>query len=158
MKKLLIILLFGLSNLASAYDRSEAIEALQNKNYKVAHSKFKAAAENGDLVSQWFLGTIYQNGNGVSKDMLIAKYWYEESALQGYADAQNNLSILYSLGKESDRDYLKAYMWANLASFNGSTKASKFRDSISTLMSEDDVNKSQQMSKRCLESNYKRCE
>ena len=48
-------------------------------------------------------------------------------------------------------------MWYNLGSYNGSKKAGENKDEIAKKMTPADISKAQDMSSRCLESNYKDC-
>ncbi|GEM_PF-5717314 len=54
----------------------------------------RQAAENGDRKAQYTLGICYRDGNGVTKDLTLAKYWFEKSAKQGHAPAIQALKNL----------------------------------------------------------------
>ncbi len=49
--------------------------------------------------AQYNLGRMYQYAMGVSKDLSMAKVWYEKSANQGFDSAQNSLGNLYYSGR-----------------------------------------------------------
>jgi len=51
-------------------------------------------AEQGDAWSQLNLGSAYDHGMGVKRDVDKALYWYQKSAEQGLAEAQYNLAHL----------------------------------------------------------------
>ncbi|MGI9482151.1 MAG: tetratricopeptide repeat protein [Hyphomicrobiales bacterium] len=51
-----------------ASDREKALQAYQKGDYRGAHELFKAAADDGDLMASWWLGRMYQLGQGVSLD------------------------------------------------------------------------------------------
>jgi TPR repeat protein len=51
---------------------------------------------------------MYVNGKGVLKDYKQAVYWCQKSADQGYAKAQSNLGIAYTIGKGVLKDYFNA--------------------------------------------------
>ena len=51
--------------------------------------------------AQYYLGNMYDNGQGVLQDYSKTVKWYRLSAKQGDADAQNNLGVMY-------RDALRA--------------------------------------------------
>jgi TPR repeat protein len=42
---------------------------------------------------------MYRNGEGVTQDYQEALKWYRLAAEQGYATAQNNLGVMYVMGK-----------------------------------------------------------
>jgi len=48
-------------------------------------------------------------------------------------------------------------MWYNLGNYNGSESAGENKDKIAKQMTPADVSKAQDMSSRCLESNYTDC-
>jgi len=83
--------------------------------------------------------------------------WYTKAAEQGYASAQLNLGVMYVTGSGVLTDNRRAYMWWNLGAFNGSEIASKNKDKLAKQMTPADISKAQDMSSRCLESNYKDC-
>ena len=52
-------------------------------------------AENGNADSQYDLGLIYYNGDGVDKNYRKAKDWLGKAASQGLSEAQAVLDIMY---------------------------------------------------------------
>ena len=56
----------------------------------------------------WVFSTTVER---VPVDYLKAIKWYNHSAQQGLADAQNNLAIMFAFGKGVPQDYVKAYAW-----------------------------------------------
>ena len=79
------------------------------------------------------------------------------AAEQGYASAQYNLGIMYNNGHGVVTDYVRAYMWFNLGAYNGNTLGSQNKASITQDMTSAQITKAQEMSSRCLESNYSDC-
>ncbi|MBQ8098978.1 MAG: sel1 repeat family protein [Bacteroidaceae bacterium] len=78
----------------------------------VSVKQIMAKAEKGDVEEQFKLGSLYDFGDGgLSRDSEKAKYWYQKSAEQGYAKAQNSLGLFYELGKGLMKDYEKAIYW-----------------------------------------------
>ena len=71
--------------------------------------------------------------------------------------AQSNLGFMYSNGEGVLTDTKRAYMWYNLASYNGNKIAGKNKSDIAKQMTPADISKAQDMSSRCLESNYTDC-
>jgi TPR repeat protein len=51
------------------------------------------------------------NGQGVPRDEQQAAILFRKSADQGYADAQNNLGVLYLRGQGVPQDYAQASAW-----------------------------------------------
>ena len=54
------------------------------------------AAEKGQAVAQYRLGTLYEHGQGVAADPAKAAHWYELSAAQGNRKAMHNLAVFYA--------------------------------------------------------------
>ena len=54
------------------------------------------------------LGLLYQNGQGVPKDLVKAAELYQKAADQGNAAARNNLGLLYQNGQGVPKDLRKA--------------------------------------------------
>ncbi|WP_456086387.1 tetratricopeptide repeat protein [Parabacteroides sp.] len=55
---------------------------------------FAEAVEGGFAKSQCLLAEMYEKGNGVSKDIEKAKYWYQKAAEQGDEIATKRLKML----------------------------------------------------------------
>ena len=55
---------------------------------------YRAAAEQGEPVSQCNLGLMYENGSGLPKDLSTAAEWYRRAADQGNEDARQALARL----------------------------------------------------------------
>jgi hypothetical protein len=65
----------------------DANNALAQKDYKTAVSKFTQLAEQGKPAAQFNLGAFYLNGQGVQKDEKQAFEWFRKSAAQGNSRA-----------------------------------------------------------------------
>ena len=65
------------------------------------------AAEKGQAVAQYRLGTLYERGQGVTADPAKASHWYELSANQGNRKAMHNLAVFYA----SRKDMANAARW-----------------------------------------------
>ena len=60
---------------------------------------YRKAAEQGDAVAQFNLGTMYAKGEGVSQNDAEAAQWYRLAADHGLAGAQFNLGMMYAEGQ-----------------------------------------------------------
>ncbi len=81
---------------------------LRQKDYDKVIKMYKKRAKQGDADAQYNLGYMYENGEGVEGDYVIAAEWYEKAAGQGHAKAQNNLAFLYRKGYGVPQDMAKA--------------------------------------------------
>ncbi len=76
---------------------------------------FTEQAERGDAKAQFMLGVMYANEDDYRK----ALHWYEKAAVQGFAEAQCHLGMLYADGIGIPQDYEKARYWLEQAADQG---------------------------------------
>ena len=69
--------------------------------YAKALDAFLLSAQAGDAFAQFMLAVIYRNGVGVDEDDKKVLYWLENSANQGYVQAQYMLGFMHREGKVS---------------------------------------------------------
>ena len=91
------------------------------RKIKFAETKAKAEAEN--VISQFKLGMMYYNGEGVSQDLQEAAKWYRKAADQGYAYAQVSLGLMYYNGEGVLENKGEAVKWYRLAADQGAAPA-----------------------------------
>ncbi len=88
---------------------------------KQAASWYQLAADKGFAPAQYRLGSMYEKGNSVDRDVLKAKGLYEQAAGQGNASAMHNLAVLYASGALGQQDYSTAASWFQKAADLGIT-------------------------------------
>ena len=99
----LVALVLGLSCLSHGLGQSgTSAESLKT---------LRARAAQGDAITQYNLGVMYNNDEGVARDYAEAVRWYRKAAEQGYAVAQCWLGIKYWSGEGVTQDYAEAYRW-----------------------------------------------
>jgi localization factor PodJL len=69
------------------------------------------AAEKGQAVAQYRLGTLYERGQGVPTDTVKAMHWYELAANQGNRKAMHNLAVAYASAPPGKRNMTEAARW-----------------------------------------------
>jgi len=79
---------------AQAESLEKAIEAYDFKEYQEAAQWLRPWAEKGQVEAQYRLGTLYENGQGIAKNLEDAKKWYREAAAQGHVRARRRLEAL----------------------------------------------------------------
>ncbi|SDY35515.1 hypothetical protein SAMN05421644_1532 [Allochromatium warmingii] len=90
------------------FDRSDYATALQTLLPK---------AQNGDAISQNYVGEIYEKGLGLpAPDYIKAAEWYRKAAEQNHSPAQTNLGSLYERGLGVNQDKAQALNWYRKAS------------------------------------------
>jgi localization factor PodJL len=90
-------------------------------NYEDAARWFERAAKKGLAPAQFRLGTLYEKGVGVKKDLVAARDLYREAAEQGHGKAMHNLAVLYAEGVDGASDYRTAAQWFRRAADHGIT-------------------------------------
>lgn len=76
-------------------------------------------AENGDVEAQFYLGLMYDTGEGVPQNLSQAVYWYTQAAQQGHLIAQNNLGAMYASGNGVKQSYVLAKEWYEKSANSG---------------------------------------
>jgi len=79
--------------------------------------------EQGNASTQYNLGWMYDNGEGVPQDYEKAVKWYRLAAEQGYSLAQLGLGVMYDNGKGVPQDYQEAVKWYRRAAEQGNAAA-----------------------------------
>ena len=69
-----------------------------------------------------------------------------------------NLAQMYSEGEGVEEDKVYAYMWFNLADDAGHSSAKRLREELSEKMTTKELRIAQELSQKCLDSDYKNCE
>jgi len=85
--------------------------------------KLEPLAKQGDVNAQYNLGTIYQYGQGVTRNHQTAVKWYTLAAEQGDTYAQSNLGSMYQFGQGVTQNDKTAVKWYTLAAEQGNVIA-----------------------------------
>lgn len=104
-------------------DYMEGLRLFYLSKFDEALPLLTQAAEEGSMKAQHFLALMYQNGNGVEKDLEKAAYWYDKTAKQGDSEAQLTYAMILALGKGVEPDIAAACHWATLSYHQGNEKA-----------------------------------
>jgi hypothetical protein len=68
-------------------------------------------ADQGDPQAQSNLALAHLSGQGVAKDLALARRWAEKSALQGHPDGQYTLGSMYLAGRGVLQNFQTAFRW-----------------------------------------------
>ena len=107
---LALAMLLG-SGPAAAADFHTGLKAYRSGDYETALAHWIPEATQNHVLSQAYLGHMYEHGVGVPKNQKTAVKWYTKAAEQGNANAQLNLGTKHATGEGVQRDYLRSYMW-----------------------------------------------
>ena len=83
----------------------------QAVNLPVAVKFLTQAAQKGQAVAQYRLGTLYERGQGVPADGVQAAHWYEMAANQGNRKAMHNLAVANASGIGGKKNMAEAARW-----------------------------------------------
>ena len=127
MKKIIhrIILAVALLTATSALaaDFEKGVKAYERGKYKAALRQFRALAEEGHAGAQFYLGLMYDEGEGVPENDIQAVFWFRQAAEQGDADAQLNLGFMYDNGEGVPENDIQAVFWFRQAAEQGDADA-----------------------------------
>ncbi len=91
--------------------------------YRTALALLKPLAVQGNPVAQFFVGAMYENGQGVLQDYAQAVVWFRKAAAQGNAGAQYILGLMYDKGQGVPQDYVQEVAWYRKAAAQGNADA-----------------------------------
>ena len=147
---------------AAAGPYEDATSAFERKDYVLAARLLRPFAEQGDAQAQFNLGVMYDYGQGVSQNHREAVKWYRKAAEHGRARAQSNLGLMYDNGQGVPQDFVHAHMWFNVAAaaLSGDDRKAtmKNRDIVASKMTAVQIEKAQEMARRCQETKFKECD
>jgi TPR repeat protein len=106
------------------------------KNEAQALRYFLAAANAGDVPSQYVAGVFTRNGTGTPADLAGALQWFQKAAANGEPRAQNELGLMYQSGRGVTADQVEAAKWFRLAAKNGNHVA-EYNMALLTAQSDD---------------------
>jgi len=99
-------------------------DSSQSKHlFQIAASEFDVYAQKGDDHAQYNLASMYKQGQGVKKNIVLALKWWEKSALQGNVLSQLSLGRVYAQGDGVERNAYLAMRWLQLAAAQGEGEA-----------------------------------
>jgi uncharacterized protein len=128
-------------------DYQAGMDAKNRGDFAKAFREWQPLAEQGDARAQFYLGLLYENGDGVTLDYAKARQWYEKSAAQGNANAQFYLGLLSAFGQGGPLDLAQAHMWYSLAAGNGHIGAGVYRNDLAKQMTPAQIAEAQKRAK-----------
>lgn len=124
----LICSVLALGNMAMSADapQTPAREVYRSGNYAEALRQLQPRAEQNEAEAQYYLGRMYENGEGVPKNLQQAAVWYRRAAAGGQARAQYKLAIGYAFGLAGARkDEPEAVTWLKKSAEGGYKRAQR---------------------------------
>jgi hypothetical protein len=87
------------------------LRAADGSKFQDAIKLLTQAAEKGQAVAQYRLGTMYEHAQGVAADAVKAAHWYELAASQGNRKAMHNLAVFFAGGAAGKKNMPEAARW-----------------------------------------------
>lgn len=110
-------------SLAQANTLEEAKAKLAEKDFAAAHAIYLSLANQNDAKACYNLGLMYQDGDGVAKNLDEAVKWYTKSADLGYKEAQYTLGALVFQRQIQSISYPQAVTYYEQAAKQGHVKS-----------------------------------
>ena len=124
MKRAFLALGLAVALVAPAWaDYFDGLTAYGRGDYATAIREWTPLAEQGHAAAQFFLGVMYNEGQGVLQDYTEAAKWYRKAAEQGDLGAQVSLGVMYNEGQGVLPDYTEAAKWFRRAAEQGDARA-----------------------------------
>ena len=121
--KLLLVLLVCAAGPAVAGPFEDAAAARGSGDYATALRLLRPLADQGIADAQYYLGLMYDKGEGVPQNYAAAAAWYRKAADKGASDAQYNLGNMYFKGQGVPQDFAAAASWYRKAADKGASDA-----------------------------------
>lgn len=119
---------------------NEALKAYKQQDYQKAFALWSNEATNQNDQAMANLGIMYLKGEGLAKDFLKAKEWFEKAIEYENDSAYYNLALMYQSSIGVDEDMPKALEFFEKAAQKGHTLAS-FRLGVMLLKERHDKEK-----------------
>ncbi|MBF0269932.1 MAG: sel1 repeat family protein [Alphaproteobacteria bacterium] len=112
-KRLAVTLLLCLMPLsgANAGPFEDGTAAYEKGDFLTARQLWLPLAEQGNVLAQANLGTLYFYGQGVPKNLSEYVNWCKKAAVQGDRQSQYHLGVAYEYGQGVGQDHAEAASW-----------------------------------------------
>ena len=101
-------------------DYQKPLRAYKNSDYATALRELKPLAEEGHAEAQFWLGKMYNRGDGVPQNYKTALKWWTRAAEQGLAEHQYNLGWrIFFNGRGLPKNDKTAFKWFTRAAEQG---------------------------------------
>lgn len=113
----LILFLSAVLTITTIYSRN-----ISNNLDGPTLSELTQSAQRGDPKSQYTLGKIYLDGQGVTANITESVKWFERAAKQGHTDSQYYMGLYY----RSEEKYKEALSWLEKAALNNHAESNTY--------------------------------
>jgi|GEM_PF-5201459 TPR repeat protein len=92
-------------------------------NFEMARNYFLKGAERNQPYDEDWMGSLYENGQGVGQDYAVALAWFQKAADQNDPTGEARVGYYYEYGYGVDADPGKARAWLKKAANQGNAMA-----------------------------------
>lgn len=92
-------------------NEKDGMQYYHNKDYKKAFPFLEKSAQSGNAKASYYLGKMYQNGEGISENNEKACQQYLESSERNYKEAYLETAICFYFGEGVEKNYSEAFKW-----------------------------------------------
>jgi len=92
-------------------------------DYRHAQQELIPLAQQDIAEAQFYLGSLYDSGMGITQNLALAAHWYKRAAKNGHVEAQYNMGAAFANGEGVQHSPVNAVRWWRKAAFNGSVNA-----------------------------------
>lgn len=96
-------------NLTAQYEL--ALQRLAGGQTQEAIGLLRAAADRGFAMAQYRLAKVFERGEGVPRDLTLARQWTERAAAAGNRRAMHDLGVYFARGEGAPVDEAAAFRW-----------------------------------------------
>jgi len=132
------------------------------QDYETALKWYTISAEQNHPPAMLKLGKIYSYGLGVPVNYAKSITWFRKLLINMWdptaKEAAFELGLMNYEGKGYTQDFIRAHMWWNIGSSEGHEQSRKSRDFVAERMTPNQVEKAQELAKKCRRSlNFTKC-
>ncbi len=142
-------------NVGLKYEKGEGTNVDKEK----ALYWYSQAAFNQNDIAQFRLASLLQEEFGKVQE---SHFWFSKSASLGNPEAHLALATNFILGRGVEKDLTLAHVSCNLATFlsrdiSSISRSIQLRTELETKMSENQIKRAEQLSRKCIEKKFKEC-
>jgi hypothetical protein len=103
--------------LRSAY--LEAVTQLEAGEITPGIASLRRSAEGGYVLAQYRMARMYESGQGVARNLVLARHWTERAAHGGNVRAMHDMGVYLARGEGASLDAAGAFRWFRAAADYG---------------------------------------
>ena len=153
MKKIYLGFVLMLAGMGVVHaDFNDGVVAYLMGDYEQAFTTMQALAETSNHgYAQYYLGIMYEKGQGVEQDHKLSGEWFRKAAENRVPQAQYKIGELYMQGIGVPRDYEFAYAWFSVGAEHKHEKSVTAFSKVMEKLSGEELAEAQKLSATYIE-------